>query len=350
MTDPIVTVINTLAKVPHDAFHIVAKYGDSKSNADVIGMQLPVGLGGGVCDVPFKRGMSMAELKQQVFRMTGIPVSEQVYVASDGRLIDANGEVPTDPPPRCLWAHLPQESESTEQGAPNSTVSLKASRSPEPRATWADLSDSCEEDLEEASLACIAGEAEQKLPISVTKPSPLATSQWQPKAVRAAPPAPVRCEWAWEFTSRWRAWAPRERQHQFHVAIFDEAHLERQEVPRRIRQACSNIYKEGQVMVRLRGRGSGFLEVKWRGRQWESEDPLMICLSGRVPYDLEAYWDAFYQIALLLEEDIYSEYNKLLGTTQRTGHAQEVHLDDDWVHAGRRDGGRRPKQALHRHS
>jgi len=76
---------------------------------------------------------------------------------------------------------------------------------------------------------------------------------------------------------------------------------------------------------------------------------LDICLSGRVPYDLDAYWEAFYQIALLLEGEVYSEYNKLLGKTHRTGHGQEVHLDDDWVHAGRRQGGRRPKQALHRH-
>jgi len=276
MADPIVTVINTLAKVPHDAFHIVAKHGDSRANAEVVDMQLPVGLGGGVCDVPFKHGMSMAELKQQVFRMTGIPVKEQVYVASDGRLIDANGEVPTDPPPLCLWAQLPQGSESTDQVAPSSMVSLKASRSTEPRTNWADLSDSCEElDFEEASLTCIAGKEEQKLPISISKPSPLATSQWQPKAVCAVPPAPVPCEQAWELTTRWRAWAPRERQHQFHIAILDETHLEEHEVPRRIRQACSNIYKEGQVMVRLRGRGSGFLEVKWRGRQWESTDPLI---------------------------------------------------------------------------
>merc|ERR1719362_744300 len=350
MADPIVTVINTLAKVPHDAFHIVARHGDSKANAEVVDMQLPVGLGGGTCDVPFKRGMSLAELKQQVFRMTRIPVSEQVYVASDGRLIDANGEVPTDPPPLCLWARLPRESESIEQVAPSSTVSLKASRSPESRTKWADLSDSCEElDLEEASPTCAAVKTEQKPPNSITKPGPLATCQWQPKISRTFPTATARCERVWEFTTRWRAFAPKERQHQFYIALSDEAYLEEHQVPRKIRQACGNIYREGQVMVRLRGHGSGFLEVKWMGRQWESTDPLMICLSGRVPYDMEAYWEAFYKIALLLEEDVYGEYNRLLAKTCRTGRVQELHLDDDWVHAGRRQGGRRPKQTLYSH-
>jgi len=348
MADPIVTVINTLSKVPHDAFHIVAKHGDSKANSEVIDMQVPVGLGGGVCDVPFKRGMAMPELKQQVFRMTGIPVNEQVYVASDGRLIDANGEVPTDPPPLCLWARLPQETETIEQVAPSSTASLKANRSPEPRATWADLSDSCDEpDLEEASPTCSAGNTEQKLPPSKT--SPLTTSQWSPTTVCTVPAAAAQRERALEFTTRWRALAPRERQHQFYIAILDEAHLKEYEVPRRIRQACSSIYKEGQVMVRLRGRGSGFLEVKWRGRQWESTDPLMVCLSGRVPYDFEAYWEAFYQMAKFLEEEVYTEYNRLLVKVHRTRRSQEIHLDDDWVHAGRRQGGRRPNQALHRH-
>uniref|UniRef100_A0A7S4QHY9 Uncharacterized protein n=1 Tax=Alexandrium monilatum TaxID=311494 RepID=A0A7S4QHY9_9DINO len=350
MSDPAIGIIRTLAKSPHDALKIVAsKYGRG-FDTEVCRMQLPIGLGGGACSVIFRRGMMMTELRQEVSRVTGIPVDEQMYVASDTtQLVDDDGEVPVGLPPRCLRARGPgRDGSSTPESEPSASelsgsepsgdaaeeaeVSTSghgahgvARAAQQQKAKWADLLDGSED-----------GECPQDGDSSVMEPMPSASLE-----LAEAPkwgPAGGAQGWAWRFTLRWRRWMPRERQHQFYIAIVDERYLQEHKVAKHIRQACGLIYKEGQVMVRLRGRGSGFLEVKWKGQKWESADPLMICLSGRVPYDLEAYWLAFYQISQLLE-DVYAAYNR------QHRHAQDVHLDDEWVHSGRRVGGRKFGQA-----
>lgn len=393
MSDLMLTVINTLAKVPHDAFHIVAKHGDNM-DAEVREMQLLIGLGGKACSVPFKRGMSMAELRQEVSRATGIPVNEQVYIASDAsELVDIDGKVPTERPPLCLWTRTPEakhaeqvapgcvsvlddssaaalrdssgesstqiDRSAAEVGSPTQRSScdpagadkaaalaatLGAKHGHETRAKWADLAEMSDESEVQTTWPDVPfGETQQ--------PSPAQSesgSLWETPLTAQQKEAGRGKSWAWEFTQRWRQWSPSERQHQFYIAIADESYLEEHKVAKQIRQACGNIYKEGQIMVRLRGHGSGFLEVKWHGQQWESSDPLMICLSGRVPYDLDAYWEAFYRIASLLEDEVYAAHNALAAADEWTGRAGarpcgrwEVHLEDGWVNAGRRDGGRK---------
>jgi len=129
------------------------------------------------------------------------------------------------------------------------------------------------------------------------------------------------------FTARWRVWNEWERQHQFYIGIPEQRRAEFHVVPQ-IKKACPSIYKT-DVMVRLRGRGSGFLEGK---QQKESTDPLMICISGRNEYSLDDYWDTFHRIATLLEETIYARYNT--SCVRGSCHSSEIHLDDDWVNGG----------------
>jgi len=350
-----------IAKSLPDALKVVVT---SHSEATEDGLlQLHIGLDGASHIVSFRHGMLMDQLKEKVLKITGIPVEEQMYVfAEDARLVDVDALVPLDEPLRCIRSK--QTSTTSDEATDvtdredssdkDSSEMCKDHSEPEkpfkessegsgeskwPRASpvlrplckksWADLSEEADGVITWADVVndAMAWELE-----SVKKDADevgKAMEQQKPcaQAVPVACDEPVPAQGsslARHFTDRWRKWDEGEHQHQFYIAIPEGQTLEFQVVPQ-IKEACPRIYK-ANVMVRLRGRGSGFLEGR---RRKESTDPLMICISGRTGYTLVDYWDSFFMIASLLEDEIYARYN-------RTGtlHMPAVHLDDCWVHGG----------------
>jgi len=97
-------------------------------------------------------------------------------------------------------------------------------------------------------------------------------------------------------------------------------------------------------MLRCRGRGSGFIEGRQKA---ESNDSLMVCLSGREPYSLDEYWDAFYKLAVFLEDDLYAAYNAYVGSSDALGKRKlkQLHLAHTSCHGGVRKGGRNNEHA-----
>lgn len=82
--------------------------------------------------------------------------------------------------------------------------------------------------------------------------------------------------------------------------------------------------KEGGTKLRLRGRGSDFIETDKDGVKRESSDPMMLCVSAT---NQDAYDEARRRIEALLG-GIYAEWQGLTG--------QSIQFD---VHEGKREGG-----------
>lgn len=282
---------------------------DADAKQEALSMQLHIGLDGQAHTVPLKHGAGMVGLRKTVLRMTGIPVDEQKYIfVDDTRLVDNDCPLPTDQPLRCVRTttssddgdeQTPDVSEdASDKGSSESEDSSKydfkwSDDLVEPGESWAD-----------ASEGLIEGYGSQR------------------SSAQSA------SSFARRFTNKWRRWNERMRQHQFYISI-PEQHREKLQVTKRIRRACSTFYKAGQIMIRMRGRGSGYLEGKYRK---ESTDPLMICLSGREPYSLDDYWETFYKISAFLEEVLYANFNRCVVRGKPLG--RELHIDDHSVHGG----------------
>jgi hypothetical protein len=310
-----------VAKSLPDALKIVTKpRTHSEDSAEDGVMQCFIGLDGSTETVSISQGMTMTKLKKKVEKLTGIPVSEQKYVFADNaELVGGSDPVPTNATLRCVRSQSDDEqsdaSQKDEQVAASEDETDNSSEvvgeqeicngdivvpSSKERLSWADLID------EEPFVT------KEDTPIGETCPSVLARI----------------------FTDGWRAWDEQERQHQFHIAVPEYAREGICLVEQiKTKTAASRTYGPN-IVVRLRGRGSGFLELPRQGRkERESTDPLMICLSGRPPYSIDAYWQTFYRVATLLEE-VYATYNQSL-----LDQGMEVHVTDDWVHGGVRPHG-----------
>jgi len=310
-----------VAKSLPDALKIVTRSEDSTEDGV---MQCFIGLDGSAEIVPISQGMTMSKLKKKVENLTGIPVGEQKYVFADNaQLVGASDPVPTNATLRCVRSQSDDERSDSSQKDGQVTCKdgeVEASSEgdikhesrheesvvddTEERKDWADLRD---DDSDSASIV-------SKEEVDTSASADLARS----------------------FTERWRAWDEQERQHQFHIAIPEHVR-EGMHVVEQIKTAAAKTHGPN-IFVRLRGRGSGFLELPRHGRkERESTDPLMICLSGRPPYSIGPYWHAFYMLTSLLEE-IYARYNP--SVVDPGSKDQEVHVTDDWVHGGVRPHGR----------
>lgn len=319
------TIHRTLAKSLPEALNVLANARRPLQEQEALSMQVHIGLDGRAHTVPLKHGAGMVGLRNTVLRMTGIPVDEQKYIfVDDARMVDNDCPVPTEQALRCVRTTNSSDdsSEGEEQTVDVSedasdkgsfeseeqSVASEEQESPKyyhwsdlvaPGETWADAS----EDLISA----------HGLPRSSSRQ-------------HAAPHGAMSL--AQRFTIKWRQRNELMRQHRFYIAI-PEQHRERFQITKCIRRACAAFYKKDQIMVRLRGRGSGYLEGKSKK---ESTDPLMICLSGREPYSPDDYWDSFHKILVFLEEVLYAQYNRAV--VQGRGSAHELHIDDDSVCAG----------------
>lgn len=300
---------------------------DSDAKQEALSMQLHIGLDGRAHTVPLKHGAGMVGLRKTVLRMTGIPVDEQKYIfVDDARLVDNDCPVPTEQALRCVWTTNSSDdsSEGDEQivdvsedasdkgslESEETSLESEDQDSSKYRYKWIDELVGPGESWADASEYLIEGRGLRR------------------SSVRQHGTSHSTISLAQRFTYKWRNRNERMRQHRFYIAI-PEQHLERLQVVKRIRRACSSFYKKDQIMVRLRGRGSGYLEGKSKR---ESTDPLMICLSGREPYSLDDYWDSFYKILVFLEEALYAHYNRAV--LHKTGLAQELHIDDQSVCSG----------------
>jgi len=336
-----------IAKSLPDALKVVVT-SHSEPTEDGL-LQLHIGLDGAFHTVPFRHGMRMEQLKEKVLKTTGIPMEEQMYVfADDARLVDADALVPLDEPLRCIRSRqtppaselvTTEEETEAEQDSSDSAKHFKesdsssgASRCPRAaRESWADISDEAD-----GLITSFLGYSLQGVAGAVAVDGLLwqlnGSLGQQPDRAHAAvgahdePPLAQGSSLARCFTERWRQWESGEHQHQFYIGI-PEDQIEECQVVQQIKDACPRIYK-ANVMVRLRGRGSGFLEGR---RRKESTDPMMICISGRIGYSLDDYWVSFYMIASLLEDEIYARYNRAIA--ERCQHS-EIHLEDDGVHGG----------------
>jgi len=327
-----------IAKSLPDALKVVAfAQANAESSAADGWMELQMGLDGTSHTVPFSFGMTMEQLKEKVLGITGIPVEEQMYVyADEARLVDDDDLVPLDKPLRCVRSCPPPAEENSAQGEELSEEQNKktneeesefiiddSDKSQRKRNSWADMTDEAEAclsvaDIVEDSMVWNLRECSDKRVENTQESSPNPADEEQ---------TAHEASLAKKFTQRWRDWNESERQHQFYIAIPEHRRQELR-VVQQIKKACRGIYKEN-VMVRLRGRGSGFLEG---ARQRESTDPLMICISGRNDFSLEDYWEVFYLIAALLEDELYAAYNQSLAESKRS--SSDIHLDDDWVNGG----------------
>lgn len=342
------TMLATAKSLP-DALKVVATSSAEPSVEDG-SMQLHIGLDGASYTVPFRHGMRMDQLKDKVLKITGIPVEEQMYVfTEDARLVDTDALVPLDEPLRCVRSTHP-EPPPTEEASLQATDTVEESSEEDlskdessgdfkwpvrcallirdfkgttARESWADLTLGAEAEapLTQSDVA----EDSMIWSLNASERSDLKAHRTLEASTTYEPAQGSSL--SRDFTARWRAWDEAEHQHQFYIAM-PENRREEFQVVQVIKKACPSIYK-ADIMVRLRGRGSGFQEGR---RHQESTDPLMICVSGRNGYSLEDYWEAFYKIAALLEEDIYSRYNRSLAGKKRR--VAEVHLEDDWVNGG----------------
>mmetsp|Transcript_119927 Transcript_119927/g.208254 ORF Transcript_119927/g.208254 Transcript_119927/m.208254 type:complete len:510 (+) Transcript_119927:85-1614(+) len=317
------TIHKTLAKCLPEALNVLAnaRLCDSDAKQEALSMQLHIGLDGRAHTVPLKHGAGMVGLRKTVLRMTGIPVDEQKYIfVDDARMVDNDCPVPTEQALRCVWTTNSSDdsSEGDEQTADVSEdASDKGSLESEERSLASEEQESSKYQYEWSEFVA-PGESWADASEDLIDAHGLHRSSI----------AYGTASLAQRFTSKWRQRNERMRQHRFYIAI-PEQHRERFQVTKRIRRACSSFYKKDQIMVRLRGRGSGYLEGKSKK---ESTDPLMICLSGREPYETDDYWDSFHKILVFLEEVLYAQYNRVVA--QGRGLAQELHIDEHSVRGG----------------
>jgi len=327
-----------IAKSLPDALKVVVT-SHSEPTEDGL-LQLHIGLDGASHTVPFRHGMLMDQLKDKVLKITGIPVEEQMYIfAEDARLVDVNAPVPLDEPLRCIRSTLPPAaSKPTSMEETSETTSAEECKDSSeweswprgsPDESWADLTEEADRLMLWENVARFLNKPEQN---ETSKACKAIQQQPHPEHATPSPRNEPSLEQgsslARDFTERWRQWDEGQHQHQFYIGI-PEDELEEFLVVQEIKKACPKIYK-ANVMIRLRGRGSGFLEGRQRK---ESSDPLMICISGRSGYSFDDYWESFYKIASLLEDEIYAGYNQSTIAGKRCQES-EVHLEDDWVRGG----------------
>lgn len=340
-----------IAKSLPDALKVVVT-SHSEPTEDGL-LQLHIGLDGASHTVPFRHGMLMDQLKDKVLKITGIPVEEQMYIfAEDARLVDVNAPVPLDEPLRCIRSTLPpavskptsmedtSEATCSEDSAQRSKDSSEWERWPRgsPGESWADLTEEADRLMLWENVARFLNKPEQNETSKACK-----AIQQKPHPEHATPsprnePALEQgSSLARDFPERWREWDEGQHQHQFYIGI-PEHEREEFQVVRDIKKACPKMYK-ANIMIRLRGRGSGFLEGRQRK---ESSDPLMICISGRSGYSLDDYWESFYKIASLLEDGICARYNLSIAGKRLSGGRLQIHLNDNWVTGGTRVHGQAP--------